>query len=116
MATVTECAFHITLKAADRIHQLELWPQFRMMLENLHETLPGLRSLHVDLGYAYGEDHPTVIIHAYTDESDPDDAGRAEGSFSWLWGRWAVKTFPAEVIQHFCLFHLPGMDPPTHER
>ena len=89
----------ITPEAAAHVAELGLREPFEQMLEHARQTIPGLRSLEVNLQPPYdiggGE---CVIIDAYvtppTGTNDP-----REREFNW----WKSSTYSPEVSQHFCL-------------
>ncbi len=110
MAKIAESLVNISLQAADRILELEVWPQFKAMLEHTKQSTPGLRSIAVSL------DDATILIVAEIDEFDPNAPGMADESTEWRWDRWASETFSPDVLRHFCMMAIPAGDAASDER
>lgn len=110
MATIVETPVNISLQAADRILGLEVWPQFKAMLEHTKRSTPGLRSIAVSLDDQSQQRDPMILITAEIDELDPNATDMADESPEWRWDRWASETFPPDVLRHFCMMTIPAED------
>jgi hypothetical protein len=93
----------VTPEAAARIAELGFQTQIEQMIEHARH-LPDVVRIEVVLNERYdmgGE--PGVAIEAYsTRPFDPSDTLRADV------GRWAVNTFPSEVLEHLLLNYNRG--------
>lgn len=102
MSSSTTVPLSITPEAAARIAELGIQADLDRVFEHLRQTVSGLCSLKVILvpPYDTGED-PFIVIDAYRDVSF-----RSDGQTWNLWCKWAISTFPPQVLQHFSvLFH-----------
>ena len=110
MTTTAELPINISVPAADRILELEAWPQFKAMLEHAQQSTRGLRSIAVSLDDQSRQTDPTILIVVAIDEDDPDALGMADESTEWRWERWASETFPADILRHFCMMAIIAED------
>ena len=90
--------------AAARIAELGMQTEMQQMIEHALQVVPELIAIEVEVAERYdtgGE--PGVSIVAYSDQAfEPDD------NTSWDVSRWAVTTFPPQVLQHLCILLTPG--------
>lgn len=90
--------------AAARVAELGMQTELQQMIEHARQVVPDLAAIEVEVAERYdtgGE--PGVSIVAYSDRPFvPEDLT------SWDVSRWAVETFPPQVLQHLCLQVIPG--------
>jgi hypothetical protein len=108
----TGVAVTVTAEADQRIADLGMQRELRLMLEHALRCLPGLHTIAVTLtpDYECGGD-PTVTVEASVERLDPP-AHRVEMG----WHDWALETFPFEVTRHFSLIVHEDARPQTHGR
>jgi hypothetical protein len=102
MSTTTAITTLIAPEATTYVAELGLQPQFEQMLEHTRRTVPGLRSIAVELQPPYDVGGgPCVLIEATREDPhlEDDPTGRR-------WDQWQIATFPPEVFQHFVLIVL----------
>jgi hypothetical protein len=103
MIPSTTVPVHETPEAAARLADLGLRVQAEQMIEHARK-LPGVLRVEVVLNERHdmgGE--PGVAIEAYSDRPF-DPAERTAGAVA----RWAVTTFPPEVLEHLHISWVPG--------
>lgn len=83
MATITEFPVNISLQAADRILDLDVWLPFKAMLDHTKQSTPGLRSIAVSFDDQSQQSDSTILIVAEIDEHDPNAPGMADESTEW---------------------------------
>ncbi len=116
MSTIKELPISISVPAADRILELQAWPQFKAMLEHATQSTPGVRSIAVSLDDQSRQSDPMILIVAEIEEFRPDTPGMADESTEWQWDRWASETFPPDILRHFCMMAIPAGEPISHGR
>ena len=90
--------------AAARIAELGMQTEMQQMIDRALQIVPELAAIEVEVAERYdtgGE--PGVSIVAYSDRPFVP-----EEFFSWDVSRWAVQTFPSQVLEHLCLQLIPG--------
>jgi hypothetical protein len=95
-------------EAAQRVAELGMQPELERMLEHTQHTVPGLRSIEVQLALPYDTGDETGITIAAT----MDDPRLEYDSTDEEWGKWEVRTFPPEVCRYFVMLSVYG---PPHE-
>jgi hypothetical protein len=106
--STTSIPMTVTPEAAERVAELGMQAELERMLEHTRQTVPGLRSVEVQLALPYDTgDETSIIIRATMDdphgEYDPTDSE---------WGAWKVSTFPPDVCRYFVMMSVYE---PTHE-
>ena len=79
--------------------------EFETMLGQTKQTVPGLRSIEVELDDTPETGPPGVAIWAHR-----DDPGPGRDLTDRNWGRWKVETFPPEVCQNFVMLSIYHAD------
>lgn len=104
MNASTEVPVVITPEAEARLAELGMRPQAEQMIAYLRQVVPGLMALGVELEECYDtRDETGVSITAYSDRVfEPED------TTSWNSTRWAIETFPPQVLEHLCILFSPG--------
>src|SRR5438067_8620932 len=98
----------ITPEAAARVAELGMQAELERMLEHTRRTVPGLRSIEVQLALPYDTgDESSIVI-----EATMDDPRLAHDPTDTEWGKWKVRTFPPEVCQYFVMMSVYG---PAHD-
>jgi hypothetical protein len=116
MATTAELPVNLSVHAADRIVELGVWPQFKAMLDHTQHSTSGLRSISVSLDEESGGGDPMILLIAEVEELNLSQRGTADKSTEWQWDRWAVETFPPDVLRHFCMMTVPVADASSNGR
>ena len=116
MATTAELPVHVSEQAEHRILELGLLPQFQAMVEHTKQSTPSLRSISVSLDDQAGEDDSPILILAEIEEFNVSAPGMADESTEWRWDRWAIETFPPDVLRHFCMMAIPAADSTSNGR
>jgi hypothetical protein len=90
----------ITADADQRVAQLGMQRELRLMLEHAIQTIPALQSLEVTLAPSYdtGEE-PGINIKASADGNSMKVVRRSRDA----WARWKGERFPADVGRYFVL-------------
>ncbi|MDR3633940.1 MAG: hypothetical protein P4L84_09055 [Isosphaeraceae bacterium] len=109
MATTAEVPVNVSEQAEHRILELGLWPQFEAMVEHTKQATPSLRSISVSLADQAGV-ASSILILAEIAEFNVSAPGMADESTEWRWDRWAIATFPPDVLRHFCMMAIPAAD------
>lgn len=111
MATVAEIPVVILLPAADRALALGFWPEFKAMLEHTKDSVPGVLAISATYDDRWRDDDQHLIVIA-AEVGEEDFHPRAPGteSIAWRLDRWAIETFPPEVLEHFCIIAFPVKD------
>ena len=98
MATATTIPINIAPDAAAHVQQLGMQPQFRMMLEQLKQIVPNLRTIQVTLEYPPDyDDDPMILFSTH----QPEYSGEGLDPTDVEWRTWLSKTFGPDVWQHF---------------
>ena len=97
MATTTAIPVTVQPEAATRVAELGMQRELEKMLEHLKQTVPGLRSIRVELdeGVDMWEEASIILWTHRTDPGpgdDPTDRNLA---------RWFVEIFSPDVLRHF---------------
>lgn len=94
----------ITPQAEARIAELGMRNELEQMIAHVREVVPALEAIEVTLAECYDTREETGIsITAYSDRAfDP------EVHSSRHLTRWAVETFPPQVLEHLCILLSPG--------
>ncbi len=92
----------VTPEAAERVAELGMQAELERMLEHTRQTVPGLRSIEVQLALPYDTGDETSIVIQVTRTNphltnDPTD---------WDWGAWQCDTFPPYVCRYFVMLTL----------
>ncbi len=89
----------VTPEAAERVAELGMHAELERMLEHTRQTVPGLRSIEVQLALPYDTgDETTLLIQATrADRQLPHDPTEDE------WDAWKIETFPPDVYRYFVL-------------
>ncbi len=97
--TTTTVPIHVTPEAAARVAELGMQAELDRMLEHTRQTVPGLRSIEVQLALPYDTgDDTTIIIQPTSDVPfRPDDPIQRE------WDEWQMNTFSPDIYRHFIL-------------
>ena len=104
MNAATDVPVTITAEAEARITELGMRKELEQMIAHVREVVPELTAIEVEIAERYdtgGE--PGINIRAYSDR--PYDA---EDKTSWNLIRWAVETFPPQVLEHLCVLPSYG--------
>jgi hypothetical protein len=102
-APSTNVPITIRPAAAARIAELGMQTEMQQMIEHALHVVPELAAIEVEVAERYdtgGE--PGVSIVAYSEALTPDD------NTWWDVSRWAVTTFPPQVLEHLCILLTPG--------
>lgn len=110
VAMTLEIPINLSLAAADRILALKLWPQFKTMLEHASQAIPSLHSIVVSLDDQAQPGDPTILLIVEVDGFPSKTVETTE----WQWDRWAIMTFPPDVLRHFSLMIVPSEDLTVH--
>jgi hypothetical protein len=107
--STTTVPITILPEAAQRVAELGMQAELECMLEHTRQTVPGLRSIEVQLALPYDTgNETTIVIEAARDDPhldyDPTDMD---------WGGWQVDTFPPDVCRYFVMMSVYR---PDHER
>lgn len=99
-----EIPVFFTPEAEARLAELGMPPQAEQMIAYLREVVPGLTAIGVEIAECYdSRDETGISIIAYSDRVfEPED------TTSWDSTRWAVETFPPQVLEHLCISFSPG--------
>lgn len=104
MNTSTDIPVTITPEAEARIAELGMRKELEQMIAHVREVVPGLTAINVKLAECYDtRDETGVSIFAYSDRLFEPGS-----TTSWEITRWAVETFPPEVLEHLCILFSPG--------
>jgi hypothetical protein len=95
----------VSPEAAAHVAELGLQGELEEMLAHTRQAVPGLRAIDVILAPACDiEDDPRVILEVTTPAPNmPYDPAETE------WGKWFVRTFPPDVVRHFCMLTVYGV-------
>jgi hypothetical protein len=108
MAEPTTVPLTITPEAAARVAELGMQAELERMLDHTRQTVPGLRSIEVQLALPYDTgDETTLII-----EVGMDDPYRLDDPTWEQWSYWQISTFPPHVCRYFTMMPVYG---PPHE-
>lgn len=96
MSASTDIPLTIAPEAAARVAELGLQRELEQMIEHVREVVTGLVAIEVVIAECYdSRDETGVSIEAYRDRPhDPKD------KTFWNLNRWAVETFPPQVLEH----------------
>ena len=104
MNASTDIPVTITPEAEDRVAELGMRKELEQMIAHVRETVPGLAAIKVRIEECYDtRDETGVSIEAYSDQ-----VFESENTVSWDLIRWAVETFPPQVLEHLCILLSPG--------
>jgi hypothetical protein len=104
MNTATDIPVTTTSEAEARIAELGMHKELEQMIAYVRKTVPGLTDIAVELAECYDtRDETGVSIFAYSDR-----VFESENSISWDLIRWAVDSFPSQVLEHLCILLSPG--------
>jgi hypothetical protein len=104
MNTSTDVPVTITAEAEARIRELGMSKELEQMIAHVRETVPGLTDIEVTIAECYDTREETGIsIEAYSDR-----VFESGSTTSWDITRWAVETFPPQVLEHLCILFSPG--------
>ncbi len=102
MTTSTTIPVDISPEAAARIAKLGFQAEVQQMIDKMRSSFADLQRIEVELYDRYEcGDEPGISIRAYTRPFDPYD-----DTISQL-GKWFVRTFPPQVLQHISANHWP---------
>ncbi len=106
--STTTLPVSVTPEAAERVADLGMRAELERMLEHTRQTVPGLKSIEVQLTLPYDTgDETSIVIEARMDYRQlPYDPTEDE------WGAWKVRTFPPDVCRYFVMMTVYG---PAHE-
>ena len=107
MSTTTECPVEISSAAADYVQKIGAGRELTAMIEHTRSTVEGLRSISVSLDERFDVGAPILIL-AGIEAGRPHTAPDGE-SLEWKWEGWAARTFPGEILEHFCMMTVPAM-------
>jgi hypothetical protein len=102
MATITSVPVTIPPEVASRVAELGMQHEFKMMLEHLKQTVPGLRSIRVELDERANMWEKASII-LWTHRTDP---GPGDDPTHRDWIDWYVRTFSPDVCRHFAYLSI----------
>ncbi len=100
--TPTTIPITVTPEAAARIAELGMQAELDRMLDHTVETVPGLRSIEVQLFETYdaGDENGLTIWSTRVNPHLADDPTNRQ------WGAWLVRTFPPGVCRYFCMLSV----------
>src|SRR5438067_8098528 len=106
MTTSATIPVTVNPDAAARIAELGFRAEMDRLIDHARQHLPEVERIEVVLNERYdtgGE--PGVTVAAYSrrpfHQAEP---------IAWELGRWAVRNFPPEVLEHLHLSYHPGTD------
>ncbi len=104
MNAATDIPVTITPEAEARITELGMRKELEQMIAHVREVVPGLSAIDVKLAECYDtRDETGVSIFAYSDRLfQPGEKVSDEMD------RWAINTFPPQVLEHLCILYSPG--------
>ncbi|CAN5607081.1 hypothetical protein BH23PLA1_BH23PLA1_30680 [soil metagenome] len=83
------------------------WRELDAMIERTRQVIPDLTAVSVALEERGERDAPTPLLLISAEvRSDRAFEDRSE----WDWGRWAVETFPPEIMERVCMLATYGED------
>ncbi len=94
----------ITPEAAEYVAELGMQEPLQQMLDHALATIPGLRSIVVNLQPPYDTGPEPHVIIDVTMSNPHVDRDLTEDR----WIRWFTAEFPPQVCQHFCLLTVYG--------
>lgn len=104
MSTSTDVPLTLTPEAEARIQELGMRKEMEQMIAHVREVVPGLAAIEVTIAECYDtRDETGVSIEAYSDR-----VYEPGSTLSWDLTRWAVETFPPQVLEHLCILFSPG--------
>jgi hypothetical protein len=107
--STTTVPITITPEAARRVAVLGMQAELERMLEHTRLTVPGLRSVEVQLALPYDTgDETTILIEATRDDPLLD-----YGPTDLNWGGWQVDTFSPDICRYFLMMSVYR---PDHDR
>jgi len=97
MTTIVQIPVEVSVEANARIAELGMQREVEAMIEHTWQTVPGLTAISIDEYYDFEEPGPPRVLLTGWREGDgvEPDAYAPE----WLWGSWAVRNFPPEVMR-----------------
>ncbi len=102
MTTTATIPVTVRPEAAERVAELNMQRELEQMVEHTKQTVPGLRSIEVQLALPYDTGAETsIIIEATMDKPTlwPDSTLKD-------WSNWKIETFQPEVWTHFNLMFV----------
>lgn len=87
MAAVADLPVNLSENAVERILELGVWPQFKLMLEHTKLSVAGLRSISVSVDEHAAEEDSSILILAAVDVFTVSAPGKADESTEWRWDR-----------------------------
>jgi hypothetical protein len=104
MNASTDVPVTITAEAEARLAELGMRKEAEQMIAHIREVVPGLNAVEVEIAECYdSRDETGINITAYSNRVFlPGD------TTSWDSTRWAVTTFPPQVLEHLCILFSPG--------
>ena len=97
----------VTPEAAARVAELGMQRELDIMVQHALQTVPGLRSVEVQLALPYDTgDETRITIEAMAD-LDADGHFQAEKQY----GTWVINTFAPAICAYIHLLTVPGTTP-----
>jgi hypothetical protein len=94
-------------EAAARLAELGMQREYEQILEHALQTVPGLRSIEVQLALPYDTgDETTIVLEAIR-----EGPAQVSDPFYDEWRDWIIGTFPPDVWSRIRLMSIYGNSP-----